>query len=262
VLDAPQVVRTEWGSAGTEAAIAAYFDRVWIYGDRAVYDPVAEYGLEAIAEKVRYTGYLAPEPGAEPADRSAVLAELGAPDGRFALCVVGGGQDGGDLALAFAGCPFPAGMSGIFVAGPFMPEEIRRHLHQAAERRPDLRVIDFVKDLPPLYATADCIIAMGGYNTVCEVLGTGRRALVVPREQPRVEQLLRAERLAALGVLDVMRADDLGPAALGRWIAASDRPRPAARDRIDLGGLRRIPALIGEAISGVTRQPEELHLAR
>jgi len=94
------------------------------------------------------------------------------------------------------------------------------------------------------------------------VLGTGRRALVVPREQPRVEQLLRAERLAALGVLDVMRADDLGPAALGRWIAASDRPRPAARDRIDLGGLRRIPALIGEAISGVTRQPEELHLAR
>lgn len=236
--------------------------RVWVYGDREVYDPVAEYGLEAIADKVRYTGYLAPDFADGAGDRAAVLAELGLPEGPTALCVVGGGQDGGELALAFARCPLPAGTSGILVAGPFMPAEMRRELHLAAERRRELRVLDFVKDLRPLYGLADCIVAMGGYNTVCEVLGTGRRALIVPRERPRLEQLLRAERLAALGVLDVMRADDLSPAALGRWLAASGDRRPPVRDRVDLGGRRRIPALLGEAIAGVGRQSEEFDLVR
>jgi len=32
---------------------------------------------------------------------------------------------------------------------------------------------------------------MGGYNTVCEVLSHGTVSLIIPRETPRKEQLIR-----------------------------------------------------------------------
>ena len=34
---------------------------------------------------------------------------------------------------------------------------------------------------------------MGGYNTFCEVLSFDKRALIVPRHTPRLEQAIRAE---------------------------------------------------------------------
>jgi predicted glycosyltransferase len=48
---------------------------------------------------------------------------------------------------------------------------------------------------------------MGGYNTFCEVLSYDKPALIVPRERPRQEQRIRAERAAALGLAAVLRAN-------------------------------------------------------
>ena len=51
------------------------------------------------------------------------------------------------------------------------------------------------------------VVAMGGYNTFCEILSFDKPALLVPRTQPRREQLIRATRARALG-LAAMLADD------------------------------------------------------
>ena len=56
-------------------------------------------------------------------------------------------------------------------------------------------MVDFVREPIALMAGAARIVAMGGYNTVCEVLSLGRPALIAPRVSPRAEQVLRAERL-------------------------------------------------------------------
>jgi predicted glycosyltransferase len=48
---------------------------------------------------------------------------------------------------------------------------------------------------------------MGGYNTFCEILSFNKRALVVPRTEPRMEQYIRATRAAQLGLVSVL-ADD------------------------------------------------------
>src|SRR5262249_37899123 len=45
VLDEPAAVRREWREAGGDDTVAACYDAVWVYGDPAVYDPVAEYGF-------------------------------------------------------------------------------------------------------------------------------------------------------------------------------------------------------------------------
>ncbi len=254
VLDEPETVHEEWHRSGIEAAVAELYDRVWIYGDPAVYDPVVEYGLSPeLAARIRYTGYLCPDPasfteGGDP------VADLGLPPARLALCLVGGGQDGAALAEAFVACALPSDMVGVAVAGPFMPARTRRRLHAAAGRRADLRVLDFVRRPQALLRRADRVVAMGGYNTVCELLAADRPGLIVPRERPRREQLLRAERLARLGVLDVLRADALSPAALGSWFGRDSGDRVRAADVVDLGGLGRVPQLLVDAL--VRPRPE------
>jgi predicted glycosyltransferase len=45
---------------------------------------------------------------------------------------------------------------------------------------------------------------MGGYNTFCEILSFDKRALIVPRTAPRLEQFIRAQRAAELGLLTML----------------------------------------------------------
>jgi predicted glycosyltransferase len=242
VLDDPRVVRAEWERDGVEAAVERFYDRVWVYGDPRVYDTVREYGMAGpMAARTSYTGYLAPREPADPAD--------GVPPGRLALCLVGGGQDGPAVAGAFASAPLPPGMTAVIVAGPFMPQEARRRLHALAARRRRLQVLDFVQEPQRLLRRADRVVAMGGYNTVCELLAANRPALVVPRERPRTEQLVRARRLAALGLVDTLAPADLSPQAIGAWLARDAGRGPHPAELVDLDGLRRVPRLMGELLS-------------
>src|SRR5262249_41226169 len=111
-----------------------------------------------------------------------------------------------------------------------------------------LRVLEFVTDADLLLDRADRVVAMGGYNTVCEVLSYEKLALVVPRVEPRLEQLIRAERLRQLGLLDLLHPDALCPRALSAWLAQDLGPPPRARERIDLNGLDNLPGLLAELL--------------
>jgi predicted glycosyltransferase len=108
-------------------------------------------------------------------------------------------------------------------------------------------VLEFVHEIEKLMAASDRIVAMGGYNTVCEVLAARKPLLLVPRVAPRHEQAIRAERLEALGLADVLLPHHLATAKLDTWLAASHpEPDPGG---IDLGGLPRIPVLLAALLS-------------
>jgi predicted glycosyltransferase len=146
VLDDPEVVAHEWKCAGNEEAIREFYDAVWIYGDRAVYDMVREYAFRSdVAARMRYTGYLNQTERLRysQADSAQMVAELNLPPGRLALCLVGGGQDGAELASAFARAEMPAGTNAVLVTGPFMPAVARRDLQRCADENPCLRVLEF-----------------------------------------------------------------------------------------------------------------------
>jgi len=254
VLQDAETVRRDWSERAHMDAIRDYYDAIWVYGDPAVYDPVREYDLpDYAAAKVRYTGYLDQRPRLEfaEAQTAAVLASL--PPGRVALCVVGGGHDGGALAEAFVAADFPPDTTAVMVTGPLMPWETRQRLHRAAQRRTRFELLEFVPDPVPLIERADRVIAMGGYNTVCEVLSFEKPALIVPRvTEP--EQGIRARRMQELGLLDVLHPDELSPQALTEWLARDPAPPPPSRGRVDLGGLTRIPGLLAELL-GVPAGP-------
>jgi len=250
VIEDPETVKRTWSDSATMDGIRDYYDAIWIYGDPAVYDTVREYGVPAAAAaKARYTGYLDQRPRLELAATHAapLLAKL--PSGRLVVCVVGGGHDGGAIAEAFLQADLPPDTTGVLVTGPLMPWEARQRVHKNGHR-PGFEVFDFVPDPTPLIARADRVIAMGGYNTVCEVLSFEKHALIVPRVRPEPEQWIRAQRMRELGLLDVLHPDELSPRALTDWLARDLGPPPATRIRIDLGGLTRIPGLLAELLDG------------
>jgi predicted glycosyltransferase len=175
VLDEPAAVRRDWAMHDNEEAVRRYYDAIWVYGDPAVYDLARAYRLAGdVAAKIRYTGYLdasaRPAGDATPPDGLDPWPALMLPPGRLALCLLGGGQDGAALAEAFAQAPLPPDTNGLILAGPCMPAEARRRLHQRVRARPRLRLLDFCAEPTRLLARADRVIAMGGYNTICEIL--------------------------------------------------------------------------------------------
>jgi predicted glycosyltransferase len=267
VLDDPASVRREWREGGSEEAIRDLYDAVWVYGDPRVYDQVNEYGYSAdVAAKLRYTGYVmrpvrttfSEIDGAE-----LLPLNLGPPE-RLVLCMVGGGQDGPQLAETFAQLNFPPQTKGVILTGPFMPPEIQQRLFRLALGNPRLRVLKFVTDPDLLLSLADRVIAMGGYNTVCEILASEKRALIIPRIKPRQEQLIRARRLRELELIDMLHPDDLSPQALAHWLAQDRKPPRRVSEQIDFNGAVNLPRMVGELLAGssaaVAALPRERNL--
>src|SRR5262249_20613249 len=93
------------------------------------------------------------------------------------------------------------------------------------------------------------VVGMGGYNTVCEVLSFGKRALIVPRVGPRREQHIRAERLQELGLVDVLEGENLNAAAISQWMAR-ELPPLQIEGRLNLNGLARLPGLALQILAG------------
>src|SRR5215472_16883787 len=109
-----------------------------------------------------------------------------------------------------------------------MATDVRERLQQCANSNPRLRVVSFITEPTLLVERAERIVAMGGYNTVCEVLSFDKRALIVPRTKPRREQIIRAERLRDLGLIDLLQIEQVSPRAIEEWIA---RPLPPMQTR-------------------------------
>jgi len=263
ILDEPAVVAHEWERAENLQALRDYYDAIWVYGDPSVYDAAHAYRFPIdIAAMVSYTGYLDGRlrSGFSEAESDAAIEALCLPPGRLALCLVGGGQDGASVASAFVQAPLPDDMNAVIVTGPYMPDDVQQQLHKAACDNPRLRVLDFLPEPTLLLNRADRVIAMGGYNTVCELLAFAKPALIVPRVTPRREQWIRAERLRQLGLIDTLHPNAVTPAALGEWLATDLPPATRARDLINLNGLDRLPDLLQELLTSPARIAWTLNL--
>ncbi len=256
ILDQPDIVQNEWQKAGSRETIAKYYDAVWVYGDPNVYEADRLYNFPAdTTDKLSYTGYLDPTLRLEDAqldnNTTTLLRDLG---DRFFMCAVGGGQDGQHLADSFAKAIFPEGVSGLIVTGPHMPSACLEALRALARERPHLYVIEFSAEPMLLYAAAERVVSMGGYNTTCELLVLHKKSLIMPRVEPREEQWIRAQRLHALGMLDVIHPRDVNPDAITAWFGTTNNHAPPL-DTIDMLGLNRIPGLVKQLMGDPTARP-------
>jgi predicted glycosyltransferase len=217
ILDSPEATIQIWKQNRYQEAIRLFYDLVFVVGSPEVFDPRKEYRLSpSVSERVRLCGYIGREAGLKGGD--AVRRELQVGDEKLVLVTPGGGEDGYRLVQTYlAGLGhLPSGLKvhSLIVCGPEMPEGQRKALFQAAAGRPSVRITEFTDDLMSYMEAADVVLSMAGYNTICEILSAKRRAIVVPRVHPVKEQLLRAERMAQLGLLRMIHPDHFTPSSL------------------------------------------------
>jgi predicted glycosyltransferase len=113
-----------------------------------------------------------------------------------------------------------------------------------------VKLIEFTDDMMAFLNAADVVVCMGGYNTICEILSLGRRAVVVPRTTPVAEQWMRAERMSARGLFRTVHPDHLTPGALIGEVRAqllAHRAGPAWSADLDMDGLERIADYVRSA---------------
>ncbi len=248
ILDDKQSTLRDWESGRTLDVIRDYFDAVWVYGDRRVFDLVDEYDLpEDIAEKVEFTGYF-DQRQREAFSEKAPSWTADLPADPFNLCMVGGGQDGEPLARAFCQAvrhtPDPA----VLVTGPYMPADARRALQRRALGIDNLSVLEFVPEADWLIHRASQVVCMGGYNTATSVLSFQKRALVMPRVTPRLEQLVRCRRFSDLGWMDMVHPADLEPDLIRGWLESRNLWSGDWLGQVNLSGLPTIHGLIRELL--------------
>jgi len=267
ILDSAESTVPVWRKNRYYEAISAYYDEVLVVGAPEVFDLGAEYAFpRRAATKIRYCGYIARDRSRR--SRRAVREELGVSDGEhLVLATAGGGEDGFALLRTYldALATLPAAPRSRVVCGPEMKEPQREALAALAGRTPGVTLQAFSDDMMSLIDAADLAVCMGGYNTVCEMLTLGRRAIVVPRFRPVQEQWIRAERMAARGLLralhpDALSAQSLG-AALAEELAALVRPS-GTRPALNMSGLDNVTASIQAHLTAARHVPQNLRLER
>ncbi len=256
VMDSPALLAAEWARADVLSKMEALYDAVWVYGPRTFHDPLEGLGApQALRARLDWTGFLRRE---VPSGPTPTLANMPAD---ALLVTVGGGGDGAELmhqVIAAHDHDPTLDWPVVMVLGPFMKAEERDDLRRRAASHRALHLIDFDNRPEILMESAAGVVAMGGYNTFCEILSLDKRALIVPRVRPREEQLIRARRAADLGLVDCLLPEEAAdPARLAAALRAlPGRPVPS-RAAPDLDGLDRIADLVGAIMAGRGDAPRQ-----
>jgi predicted glycosyltransferase len=208
VLDDPSLLAPEWERKDVMPALENLYDDIWIFGVEQIFDPLEGIDISAkIKRKITYTGYL---PRTVPTtSEPAILGEMTAP---YVLVTVGGGGDG-DVLIDWVLSAYESGneppLDALIVLGPFMPPETRTAFRDRINLLDRVSAVTFDNRLESLMEEASAVVAMGGYNTFCEVLSMDKRALIIPITVPRLEQFIRATRAAEVGLVGVLIDDDI-----------------------------------------------------
>jgi predicted glycosyltransferase len=260
ILDDAAATIDQWRRQCAYELIQEYYHKILVVGLPELYDVREEYQFPAsLRAKVHFCGYVRREAG--PEMRAATRRQLGiSGSDRMILVTAGGGEDGFSLIRTYleglaAHCCDPSLKTAI-VTGPELAELHKHEVRRLANRCSHVQVIEFTDQMINYMNAADVVVAMAGYNTICEVLSLRKRAVIVPRVEPVKEQEIRAERMARLGLFKMIHPARLTPRLLIEAVRAEvealrECPHPQAS--IELDALPRISRLIGEMASRAVR---------
>jgi len=207
VLDEPALLVPEWERKKVLPNLKNLYDDIWIYGLPQICEPLGEFDLpDSVRKKITYTGYL-PRRVPEAHNHSQPPEITKKP---YLLVTTGGGGDGEGLIEWILRAyetdqmlPYPA----LLVLGPFMQSEKKADFLKRAALLDRVEAITFDQHMESLEDNAVGIVAMGGYNTFCEILSLDKKAIIVPRKVPRLEQFIRASKAESLGLVRMLEDD-------------------------------------------------------
>jgi predicted glycosyltransferase len=253
IMDDAETVKKDWQEKRVYRHLETLYSEIWIYGIREFYDPVSEYNIsEAISRKMHFTGYIPRKiPGKETVRH--FKKEIGLKkDQKLVVVTTGGGGDGYkvmDTYLAtLESYTDSQSFKSVLITGPFMPKHERRDVFKRA-RKLGVRTYHFYRQMEKVFAAADLVVSMGGYNTLCEILGQGTVSLVIPRETPRKEQIIRARAFNQQNLVDYIPWDDFTPQLLRtKVVSLLQNPEPyrVAISRFQLTGIETMQKRLQE----------------
>ena len=245
IMDDAESTRKDWEEKRVYDALEQYYSEIWVYGKQEFYDSIKEYNVpQETSKKVVFTGYI-PRAVPKPGELKDVRREqrLG-PDDKLIVVTTGGGGDGYTHLDTFltmledwgGSIPFRT----VLVTGPFMPKKRRKEVF-ARSRALKVRAYRFYRRMEWLIGAADVVVSMGGYNTVCEILSLRKPSLIIPRERPRREQLIRARVLNDNHLADFIPWKQLSPNFLRQKLLAllaDPEPYHRAMGQFEFTGLK------------------------
>src|SRR3954447_15711348 len=216
VLDEPAVVREELSGLGW-AGVEDVYDDILVYGRQHFVDRGAEYGLTF---PLHYCGWVVEQPLRTRTDANLLVVAAG-----------GGGDGAAVFDLGARLLAHRADLVGLFAPGPYAGPDAVRRLDDLAPGR--TRIMSASDACGRWFSRAEAILCMAGYNSTLEALASGQRPILMPRRVPRREQAIRAERLHALGLADVVDAgSDVAEVA-----SLMHRPRALADGALASAGI-------------------------
>jgi len=228
VMDEASALKAEWERKQVQPVLEELYHDIWVYGLREMGNPVESIGLsDMVKQKITYTGYLDRE---LPSDRN-WIAPVSIND-PYILVTAGGGGDGVEMVdwvISAYETDSRLPCRAIIVTGPFMQLAHQQEFHDRCETIDKVEIINFDSHIELLMSKAVGIVAMGGYNTFCEILSLDKPALIVPRSVPRQEQSIRASRATDLGLVSMIDPDsDRDPAKMAAALyRLSDQAPPS-----------------------------------
>lgn len=220
--------------------VEAYFDRVLVHGDPSFVRLEETFPFaERIADKVIYTGLVAPPAPPAPSETFDVVISAG-----------GGAVGRQMLACAVeAAAQVEAKGRWLLITGPNLAEADFQALQQKAPAH--LSVTRFRPDFSSLLQAAALSVSQAGYNTLCDILRAGCRSIVVPfTTGGETEQAARADRLDRLGLLTAIPEADLTPARLAEAMRQALAEPPPDRNllALDLEGADNTATILASLI--------------
>jgi predicted glycosyltransferase len=212
IMDDAETVKKDWREKKVYDHLENLYSEIWIYGIQDFYDPITEYGIsDVISRKMHFTGYIPRKmPGKDAVSKIKKEIGLKSPD-KLVVVTTGGGGDGyrvmDTYLTALESFSSKPPFKSVLITGPFMPKQERRDVFKRA-RRLGVRTYHFYRQMEKIFAAADIVVSMGGYNTLCEILGQGTISLVIPRETPRQEQIIRARAFHKQDLVDYIPWND------------------------------------------------------
>ena len=256
VMDEPDLLVPEWERKHVMPALKDLYDELWVYGLPQFYDPLTGVEIpEVIRRKIVYTGYLKHQVPEALSVKSASV-----PNTPYILVTTGGGEDGDVLIdwvlTAYESelkIPHPA----LIVLGPFMHTELQESFLARIEKLESVSAMTFSSHIEHLMEKAVGVVAMGGYNTFCEILSFDKPSIIVPRTKPRLEQYIRASRAQELGLLSMLNYDnEADPKTMATALCQLTQQNPPSEIILPglLDGLQNINRLVSQYIAKSHRQ--------
>ncbi|OED46483.1 glycosyltransferase [Rhodobacteraceae bacterium (ex Bugula neritina AB1)] len=228
-------------AAKADAIIGQYYDAVLVHSDPGATRLETSWPVSSmLAEKLRYTGYVAPA-AAGPHPIAAGKGEV--------LVSAGGGSVGTPLYL----CALEAARR--------MPDTPWRLLIGGADSRE--RIAEFSqagspalleparKDFRQMLSHAAASVSMCGYNTALDLLQAGTPAVLIPFDAGNeTEQGLRAASLSPLNGIQVIKTEQLNPERLCAAVKAAMQAPPRLSGGFRFDGAARSVEIAAELTGG------------